>query len=290
MNNVQKSCNANTKCILTTQRGHLLSAAVLFLTLLLAGCGKTSSHSTTTPPSTPETASSETAVPKTVTPETGSPETAAAPETGSAFVSQEPFQSATLQSFSPDEAEVVPEIPLYQMDIHIHLDTAEELGTVQKLYGILPGASDGTWYTLTVDGIEYYYGIYSFDEQSKPQLYGYAVFDDSYCLTNGIKVGMTEDDILAAYPNMAVMDFDGNFLRDKIDCLGWNFSAYPRSYLDMDASFNYDGTDYFWSDQFDHLLIAEIDQNSPEALPLYLALLIKDQSVAAITFYHPTAN
>lgn len=290
MNNVQKSCNANTKCILTTQRGHLLSAAVLFLTLLLAGCGKTSSHSTTTPPSTPETASSETAVPKTVTPETGSPETAAAPETGSAFITQEPFQSATLQSFSPDEAKVVPEIPLYQLDIHIHLDTSEELGTVQKLYGILPGASDGTWYTLTVDGIEYYYGIYSFDEQSESELYGYAVFDDSYCLANGIKVGMTEDEILAAYPNMAVMDFNGNFLQDKIDCLGWNFAAYPRSYLDMDASFDYGGTDYFWSDQFDHLLIAEVDQNSPDVLPLYLALLIKDQSVAAITFYHPTAN
>lgn len=244
MNIVQKSYTSNRKSMLAAQRRHLLSAAVLFLTLLLAGCGKT----------------------------------------GSASAGHEPASSAALQSFSPDEAEAVPEIPLYP------LDTAEELGTVQKLYGMLPGASDGTWYIAAVDGIEYYYGIYSFDEQSESELYGYAVFDDSYCLANGIKVGMTEDEILAAYPNMAVMDFDGNFLQDKIDCLGWNFAAYPRSYLDMDASFDYGGTDYFWSDQFDHLLIAEVDQNSPDVLPLYLALLIKDQSVAAITFYHPTAN
>lgn len=73
-----------------------------------------------------------------------------------------------------------------------------------------------------------------------------------------------------------------------------NPAAYPQSTLDMDASFDYGGTDYRWSDQFadqfDHLMIAEIGQGSDDELPLYLALIIKDQKVAAITFYHPTAD
>lgn len=264
MSSIQTFCHNHIISWFSTQRRHLFSAAALFLAFLLAGCGKTGQRGI------------------------GAPN--GAPETGTASVSQEPVssevpsgvQSGKLQSFQPDEVNVVPEIPFYPLDI------AEEPGTVQKLRGVLPGASEGTWYTVSLDGIEYYYGIY--DDQSDPLLYGYAVFDDSYSLTNGIKVGMAENEILSAYPNMAVMDFDGNFLQDKIGCAGWNPAAYPRSYLDMDASFNYGGADYLWSDQFDHLLIAEIKQGNPDDLPLYLALLMKDQNVAAITFYHPTAD
>lgn len=192
--------------------------------------------------------------------------------------------TGTLQVFHPDDVTVVPEIPFYP------LDTARGYGFIHELVGMLPGASEGTWYTAAIDGVEYYYGTYHDSVQSDPLLYGYAIFDESYSLTNGIRVGMAEDDVISDYPDMAVMDFDGNFLQDEIGNAGWNPAAYPRSTLDMDVSFDYGGTDYRWSDQFDHLMIAEIDQGSDDKLPLYLALLIKDQKVAAITFYHPTAD
>ena len=68
---------------------------------------------------------------------------------------------------------------------------------------------------------EYYYGK---DDTSDPEnddyeayfLYGWSIVDDSYELANGIKVGMNESEILEQYPNMAVIDFEGNFIYDKV--------------------------------------------------------------------------
>lgn len=31
---------------------------------------------------------------------------------------------------------------------------------MKKIVGVLPGGSEGTWYTITVDGVEYYYARY----------------------------------------------------------------------------------------------------------------------------------
>lgn len=46
---------------------------------------------------------------------------------------------------------------------------------------------------------------------------------------------MKQEEILAEYPDMAVMDFEGNYLNGNVEaCMGWNNVAYPRSYIDMD--------------------------------------------------------
>lgn len=99
------------------------------------------------------------------------------------------------------------------------------------------------------------------------------------------------EEIREQYPDMAVMDFEGNYLDKKVTGhQGWNGSAYPRSYVGMDEDWEYDGKDYKWTDRFDCVMIADIDPGTEDELPVYLALLVKDDVVAAITFYYPTAG
>ncbi|MCM1103935.1 MAG: hypothetical protein NC409_07490 [Clostridium sp.] len=149
--------------------------------------------------------------------------------------------------FSKEDAAVAPVIPEYSFE------EAKEAGTVQELYGMLPGAAEGTWYIVTVDGVEHYYGAYGragedaagrFDGASdgfSAERFGFAIFSDAYSLANGIAVGMTQAEILAAYPNMAVVDFEGRSLQEdgedfrEIGSLGWNPAAYPRSNAGMDS-------------------------------------------------------
>ena len=97
--------------------------------------------------------------------------------------------------------------------------------------------------------------------------------------------------LLAEYPDMAVMDFEGNYLNgDLAACMGWNNVTYPRSYIDMDDKWDYKGEDYYWENQFDYIIIADINIGNYDTLPLYVGLLMKDDMVSAITFYNPTAG
>lgn len=151
--------------------------------------------------------------------------------------------------------------------------TAKEKGTFHEIQGMLPGVSEGTWYIIELDGIEYYYGTYDFSEES--MLYGWSIISDRYSLANGIKVGMKRDDILSEYPDMAVMDFDGNYLLQEVTRhQGWNNTAYPGGF----------------EAQFDYIMIADINLGSNDTLPMYVGLLMKEDVVAAITFYYPTAG
>lgn len=193
------------------------------------------------------------------------------------------------QPFTQEETAVVPEIREYDFQ------SAKETGTVQQIHGMLPGACEGIWYTIAIDGVEYYYGQYDFQDEEDTELYGYAIFSDKYSLINGITVGMTMEEILEKYPGMAMMDFDGNDLSylDKrliTDLMGWNPIAYPQSYIGMDENWNYDGKDYAWSDQFDYIMFAGIDQGMADTLPVYIGLLVSGNVVTAITFYYPTAG
>ncbi len=105
----------------------------------------------------------------------------------------------------------------------------------------------------------------------------------------GLFVGMKKDEILSKYPNMAMIGFDGTTTKNGISGhQGWNGNNYPRSYVGMDDEWEYAGRDYAWTDQFDYALIGDIDD--AEDLPKYIGLLVKNDSVAAITFYYPTAD
>lgn len=187
--------------------------------------------------------------------------------------------------FEQEDVVVDPEI------IEYNFENACKLGTIQEIDGILPGTGEGTWYVIEIEGVEYYFGKYDFQEIEDVILYGYTILNDKYSLLNGITVGMTEDEILDMYPNMAVIDFENNYLyKEIVGHQGWNSSAYPRSYINMDDNWEYNGEDYYWSNQFDYVIIADINIGEPDALPIYLGLLMKDNLVESITFYYPTAD
>lgn len=194
-------------------------------------------------------------------------------------------QPVLIHVFSENDMLVYPEIAEY------NYETAQEMGNVQKLAGILPGTDKGTWYITEIEGIEYYYGKYDTQEEKETVLWGYSIISDKYSLENGISVGMTKEGILSNYPDMAVTDFESNHLGQEISGYqGWNGISYPRSYKGMDSDWEYGGKDYLWTDQFDYVIIADIDLGETDVLPRYLALLMKDDIIAAITFFNPTAG
>lgn len=194
-------------------------------------------------------------------------------------------EPAMIQTFTESDVTVIPMIEIYD------LITAKDMGSMQQIQGMLPGTSEGVWYIASIDGVEYYYGKYNQKDSEAADYFGYAIFSSSYSLQNGISVGMTMEEVLEKYPDMAVMDFNGSYLDKEVTGhQGWNPTAYPRSYVGMDDNWNYAGKDYEWSDQFDYIMIADIDLEEEDTLPLYLALMIKDNAVAAITFYCPTAG
>ncbi|MCH5270671.1 MAG: hypothetical protein J1E83_07965 [Lachnospiraceae bacterium] len=197
-----------------------------------------------------------------------------------------------------EDIAVIPEVPEYSYQDAVFLGSAEEL------HGMLPGVAEGTWYTVQIDGIEYYYGRYDFEETKDPELYGWSIVSEDYSLANGLKVGMAEQAVMEQFPNMAVMNFDGP-VEDKYiysyvtGHQGWNGIAYPRSYIGMDDDWDYEDKnhfweyrekDYYWTDQFDYIMIADIILEDKDTLTMYLGLLMKHNRVAAITFFYPTAG
>ena len=220
------------------------------------------------------------------------PSTPAQEDNVESFFSQNYDTPPLICKFQQEDVAFKPEIREYSFE------DAIQTGELWAIDGMLPGLIEGTWYIANINGVEYYYGKQDFDESfsetpyyEKYILYGWSVVDDSYKLANGIKVGMNESEILEQFPNMAVIDFEGNSVYDEVTgFMGWNGTAYPHSYVGMDSNWNYEGKDYDWTDQFDYIMVADIVQNDPDSLPIYLGLLIKDHVVAAITFYYPTAG
>lgn len=191
--------------------------------------------------------------------------------------------SNVLQVFTPEDVKIVPEIVEYDFE------SACEKGEIQRIQGRLPGAAEGTWFLITVDDVEFFYGRYD-DIPDKAELFGYAIKSSDYSLDNGFSVGMTKSEIIESYPAMAVVDKEGNILNDVTRCAGWNNVAYPRSPFGMDTEWDYvDNEDYYWDNQFDYMILADVEQQQ-DAMPKYIALMMKDDVVAAITFYYPTAG
>ncbi len=161
----------------------------------------------------------------------------------------------------------------------IELFTFEEASRWEKVKayddeagGMLPGMGTGTWYSIMVNGVQYIYGKLSGkpDEDtfhSSYELYSWAIWDESHRLANGIQVGMTRDEVLAICPNMRAIGFETEGYP------AWNGTAYPDC----------------WTDAFDGILITNIEDGIDNT-PVYLALMMKDDKVLAITKYEPTAG
>lgn len=99
--------------------------------------------------------------------------------------------------------------------------------------------------------------------------------DDRHALACGIAVGMSESELLARYPNVAIMDFDEQYISEfRGGNMGWNGVAFPDN----------------WTEQFDYIAIANIDIGAVDVLPQYLGFFIKDRIIKAITIYFPTAG
>lgn len=189
----------------------------------------------------------------------------------------------SIQVLKPEDVEVMPEI------IEYDYDSVCKMGEICQMRGILPGMSEGTWYTITVDGVEYYYVRYD-DFPDRTELIGYAIISVEYSLADGISVGMTKKEVIERCPAMAILDTEGNTLNEVIGYMGWNPAVYPYSPAGMDEKLEYiDEEDYYWVNQFDYIMIADVEQ-TPDTLPLYMALMMKDDTVSAITFYNPTAG
>lgn len=191
--------------------------------------------------------------------------------------------------FEQEEISVVPEVQKYPFK------DAVQMGEVQELDGVLPYYGDyrnaGTWYIVKIDGIEYYYIRYDL----RPEEYilmSWAIVDASYELAGGLKVGMKEEEILAQYPDMAVIEFEDDYIYDETAAvMGWNGYAYPHSYAGNDSDWDYGGKNYYvWTDRFDYMIVADIDPGDTQALHQHLGLLMKDHTVAAITFYYPVVG
>lgn len=191
--------------------------------------------------------------------------------------------------FEQEEISVVPEVKKYPFK------EAVQMGEMQKLDGILPYYGDygnaGTWYIVKLDGVEYYYVRYDL-RYEEYILMSWAIVDDSYELAGGLKVGMKEEDILALYPDMAVIEFEDDYIYDETAAImGWNGYAYPHSYASNDNDWDYGGKNYYaWADRFDYMIVADIDPGNTQALHQHLGLLMKDHTVAAITFYYPVVG
>lgn len=189
-----------------------------------------------------------------------------------------------IQKITKEEAAVSPEITQYS------LEEAMSLGETVTLKGGLPGTGEGTWYIVTIDGVEHFYAQYDFAE--KADYYGYAIISEAYELGCGIKVGTTKEEVLTKYPYARMEDFEGNCLSDSLapEANCWNGAAYPRSAQGKDPNFEYNGKDYRWWNQFDYVMMLDIDLGTYDTLPIYLGLFMKDEKVKAISFYYPTAN
>lgn len=255
----------------------MLNFVTVFILLMLCSCGQQGESVESSTEINDSEAMQSTPVPE---------------ENAEQSFSQEDDAPVFICCFQQEDVAVVPEVQEYSFE------DAEQIGEVWEIDGMLPGMSEGTWYIVNISGVEYFYGKYNFDESlsanpdyEKHILFGWAIVDSSFELANGIKVGMDESEILEQFPNMAVVDFEDNSVYNEVKGhQGWNGTVYPRSYVGMDSDWNYEEKDYRWTDRFDYIMIADIDLNDVETLPIYVGLLIKDHAVAAITFYYPTAG
>lgn len=182
-------------------------------------------------------------------------------------------QKSMIENIPAEEISFVPEWKELAYD--------EALAVGGEIVNVAEGTFAGSgavWYTVRAEGMEYYFceaAVPDGTSEIWQSAQNYAVVGPEYALKCGIKVGTAVEEVLRMYPDMAETDLsDGESSRlEQYGCYGFHEGAgYPNG----------------WKGQFDSALLANVGYG--EELPLYLALMIKEDKVAAITFYHPTAN
>ncbi|MBP3610728.1 MAG: M56 family metallopeptidase [Lachnospiraceae bacterium] len=156
----------------------------------------------------------------------------------------------------------------------IHYPRYSELlaGGAQETYESLDEWGYDEWYTLTLDGIcHFFYTI-----QNDSHAWNIAITTPDYPLSGGAKVGMTEQELLTLYPDLAKTALnwdDSSFSARYGNLFSFRDDLFPESFL---ANYDYAYTAYLEKDQ--------------DGLPICIAFLMQDDMVAAITVYMPTAG
>lgn len=202
---------------------------------------------------------------------------------GNSFIKLEPVEiaEAELHSFKQEEVACVPEVQIHSFE------NAKALGQSWEIYGSASGGP-ATWHIIEIEGVEYFYVEHESNGQMVTELYNYAILGEQYSLANGIRVGEPAEEIFTRYPNMAKIYFQDDYITSPKGCLGWNGTTYPHSYIGWDETYEYIDGDYNWTNQFDYAIVGNVVRDDDIEAPLYVALLVKDEFVDAITFYSPT--
>lgn len=202
---------------------------------------------------------------------------------GNSFIKLEPVEiaEAELHSFKQEEVASVPEVQIYSFE------NAKELGQSWEICGFASGDS-ATWHIIEIEGVEYFYVEHVKNGQMVTELYNYAILGEQYSLANGFRVGDPVEEIFTRYPNMAKIYFQDDYITSLKGCLGWSGTTYPHSHVGWDENYEYVDGDYNWTNQFDYAIVGNVVRDNDIEAPLYVALLVKDEFVEAITFYSPT--
>ena len=135
---------------------------------------------------------------------------------------------------------------------------------------------EGYQYTITLDGIGYYFYSDSAPEQNH-QAWNVYILSPDYPLSGGAKVGMTVEELLTLYPELAKssMDYDDPLFNAKYGprMVAFRDDQFPESFLN----------------KYDYAYTAYLNKGR-DGLPVCIAFLIKNNRVGAITVYMPTAG
>lgn len=134
----------------------------------------------------------------------------------------------------------------------------------------------GHWYTLSLNGISYF-----FYRKNAPinndEAFAIAITSSHYPLSGGAQVGMTVEELLTLYPDLAkspLVNEDPVFEAQYGPSMyGFRADQFPPAFLH----------------EYEYAYIALTEKDYP-GLPICIAFLIKNGVVSAITAYMPTAN
>ncbi len=164
----------------------------------------------------------------------------------------------------------------------VNLTYTDIMSSGGELWDLEVGTFGGAmvvWHTVRHEGIEYYFYELTGDydpAQMVQDAASFSIIGEEYKLSCGLGIKDSVDDILSKYPNLARTDFSDQEMGyiEKYSCYGFNKFSYPGE----------------WTKQFDYALMADVDNGTNDDLPQYLALMIKNEEVVAITFFYPTAG
>ncbi len=134
----------------------------------------------------------------------------------------------------------------------------------------------GMFYTISFNGIEYFF-VGDQSSSRDDRAWHLAITSPDYPLSGGAKAGMTTEELLALYPDLAKTELD------------WDDVIFQALYGPSMFNFRDDQFPASFLKKYDYAYTAYLEKGH-DGLPVCIAFLIKDTTVSAITVYMPTAD